>query len=86
MSDKPIEVGALVMIVRTRNPLLREHLGKVGKVLRPCNIYPDSWDVEGAERIKNGELCSWTPYTLKRLDPPETGDSLPTRRDLKEPA
>lgn len=63
---KKIEVGCLAMIV---NPLSKR-CGHIGKVLRPCSIYPDCWDIEGAEHSPGKDkLCSYSTSWLRRINP-----------------
>lgn len=87
MSDRPIQVGDLVMVVRG---------------CCPHNSWGVPWQVKSTVMAFNAHciVCGKpineqahalgafaAPVTwLKRIDPPATGDSLPTRRELEETA
>ena len=92
MSEKPISVGDLVMVVHW--PPCGCGLGKTGVVsdlFTSFARYGKCWkcgakfspNVPMGAATLNSEFdvdMSW----LKRIDPPATGDSLPTRREIKE--
>ena len=82
MSDRPIQVGDLVMIVGCTNQRMMQHLGKIGAVLAPSKFYDNAWLVEGAEFSTWGVPCSWRQRHLKRLDPDALKDDVPTREEL----
>lgn len=68
---KKIEAGMLVKIVSCENPRQAHHVGHVGRVIGPCSVWPDGWDIEGAERTDTGKLCSFHSDHLEPIDPPE---------------
>ena len=88
--SEPIKVGDLVMVVLPA-PCCGSatDCGKVFKVSRFSSKPPHCGNCNApCETL----ACSDTPYVktelsrLKRIDPPAIGDSLPTRKTVKEPA
>lgn len=82
MSDKPISVGDLVMIVGCLDPTMKHHLGKIGKALGKSQNFTDSWFIDGATRTIYGTSCSWKSRHLKRLDPGDLSEDVPTSEEL----
>ena len=76
-SDGKIEVGMMVEIIDARAKAgpdagkIGSHLGHVGRVLRPCSVYKDAWDIEGAETDFGGKLKSYASATLRPIQPPQ---------------
>lgn len=70
---KKIEIGMLVRILSPVNTPeeYSDIVGHVGKVLRPCNVYPGNWDIEGAETHK-GKLMSFRSEHLEPVNPDHT--------------
>jgi len=93
MSDRPIQVGDLVMIVK--GGCRTDNIGKVFKVARLGSLgknCPMCGTTHGfpmgtplASDKTTGNIGFEFPR-LKRIEPPQFGDSLPTRADIKEPA
>lgn len=97
---KPISVGDLVMVVKPT--LCCGKAGVIGKVFKvtevfisrfnQCNIcrriFKDVKVAVDSSRfaLPSGGGGSFQLSRLIRIDPPATGDSLPTRKDIKEPA
>lgn len=91
--DKAIAVGDLVMVVKPKIC----GCGKYGRVFRVEKICKapvrgfcrDCKQITfscGVEIVLIGESGAYETRRLKRIDPSATGDSLPTRRKIKEPA
>ena len=90
MSDRPIKAGDLVMVVRAQPCCgYNRILGRIYKVVdlsrnqTECLIcgatHPSNYVIAKA----NSDTGCLT-NTLIRIDPPATGDSLPTRKDIEE--
>lgn len=87
-----IKKGDLVMVVRgTRCCGVLGHIGRTYTVIGINNsarwrcFYcgsPEAEPLVRGENLGNGYELS----CLIRIDPPAHGDSLPTRKDIKEPA
>ena len=83
MSDRPIQVGDVVLILGCLNKSMVCHIGKVGRALDNGGVFgPDHWLVEGAIRALDGTEGWWHSRRLKRLDPDALKDDVPTREEL----
>ena len=89
MSDKPIAVGDLVMVVR---PSHCGCMGVIGRVFRVTAVSPnlplrciDCGKRSPADITYADERGDYRERArLIRINPDATGDSLPTRADIKE--
>lgn len=89
-----IKAGDLVMVVKPRRCGCTNGLGFIGSVL---SISTDN-RVGYCDQCESKTFPPYTPTVelilghhteisrLKKIDPPATGDSLPTRKNIKEPA
>ena len=82
MSDKPISIGDLVWIVGCSNPNMMQHLGKIGKALFYSSMVGGCWEVEGAAPDLRGAPCLWATKHLRRIDPNNLSEDLPTKEEL----
>ena len=92
MSDKPIAVGDLVMVVRW--PCCGSALGRVGVVRGFDRVAIDGGCVKCTGRkdahfgatpaaaVQVGKNTLWPVAWLKRLDPDALKDDVPTREEL----
>lgn len=62
---KKIEVGMLVEVVAAHSDY-QCWIGHVGKVLAKCDVYPDSWDIDGIV-IDGAQVCAGTE-SLRPID------------------
>ena len=95
--SEPIKVGDLVMVVRL-SPCGCGILGAVFKVMAITENIGNGIRCAVCNKVARGKFMvahidaqvSHTNvvdmFRLKRIDPPAIGDSLPTRKDMKEPA
>ena len=95
---KPIQKGDLVMVVRADHSCAKKWIGKVFIFNPLSNHHPGIQCYVCGERniAMPNEYChgnlrdrnngAFPARWLIRIDPPATGDSLPTRKDIKEPA
>ena len=90
MSDKPIQVGDLVMVVKPTTCCGSiETLGRIKRVIGPprypfatCSVCGKSWqhDYSTAVVLDNGKSCERS--RLKRIDPDNLKDDIPEREEL----
>ena len=87
MSDRPIKAGDLVMVVKAL-PCCGSAaaVGTIFKVEsfggRGRCVYCKAVRIVTTARRENGFVYELS--RLIRIDPPATGDSLPTRKDIEE--
>ena len=91
MSDRPIQAGDLVMVVAPRTCCKTGNLGgvfKVGDIYTGRQGGCSFCGVISTEPLvrRAGEFDGYQIRRIKRIDPPATGDSLPTRREMEETA
>lgn len=86
---KPISVGDLVMVVRGKICGCKSRsdgcIFIVNNIYRGNGLYDclhSAYDDIGAKDITGKHFVDL--QRLKRIDPPATGDSLPTRKERKE--
>lgn len=98
MSDKPIQVGDLVMVIRPSGCTNCEpRFGRIGTVVAITPERTPKWECAGCGRvfkkyndnspkitIEDGR--SYQAWRLKRIDPPALLESTRTEETLKEPA
>jgi len=95
--SKPINVGDLVCVVRVPPCGCPDRVGHFFNVTR-IRLQNDTGKMKcrmcGARQLATGQLVAeghpsgatvWIGRLI-RIDPPATGDSLPTRKRMKEPA
>lgn len=78
------KTGAVVMLLRSHNPLLRDMIGQVHTLGKHSSIYTDSWLLEGVLFSDNKFLVSWKESCMRVLGSP--GDDAVDETLLRLPS
>lgn len=65
---KPFQVGDLVILIKSEEPLLKQFIGQIHRLGGRCPFRKDAWDMNPPLFAKDGRESVWHETHMRRID------------------